>query len=119
MTTAHFQSTSNEVEVTDKEAVAAILEEYIFPAEVNRILYGDKLAIRTPEMPNHGFHVDKIEDGEHVNDVTEEMYERIAEYLTEPLEINTVQTHGAGDSDITVTVTPDGEIKRENHNPAA
>ena len=118
MTTAHFRSESNRVTVTDKHAVAEILEEYDFPPEIDPLLKDDTFQIITNnDMPNHGFKADKLEDGEWEMDVTVELYERLAEYFTEPLKVNTVQTHGYGNSNATRTVYPDGEIEREVHTP--
>lgn len=117
MTTAHFRSTSNDVPVTNKDTVREIINEYELPYEVDNILQGDTISIQTPDMPNYGFHVEKITEEEHIHDATDELYERIAEYLTKPLKVNTVQTHGVGNSNITITVHPDGEIKREDHTP--
>lgn len=114
MTTAFFQTTSNEVQITDPEAVEDILDDYeIGPQEVDSIFNGDTICIRTPEMPNNGFYVNRIADGE--EDTTHEMLERLAEYLEEPLRVNTIQTEGAGDTDITVIVNPNGEIERKNN----
>lgn len=117
MTTAYFRSTSNDVEVTDKEQVAKIIDEYELPREVDSIMTGNKITIHTPDMMNYGFHVRKETPTEHNSDATTELYERIAPYLTEPLKINTVQVVGAGNSNMTRIVHPNGDIENKDHTP--
>lgn len=117
MTTAHFRSTSNEVKVTDKEKVAEIIDKYELPPEIDSIMTGDKITIYTPDMMNYGFHVRKETPTEHISDATTELYEEIAPYLTEPLKVNTVQVVGAGNSNMTRIVHPNGDIEMEDHTP--
>ena len=114
MATAYYRTRSNHVTVTDPLQVQEILNEYQMghaEMEGDRLLTGDTFSIRTPELMNAPFYVEHVVEGERKPDATEEMYERIAEYLTEPLEITTVQTHGVFPDNVTTVVTPDGEIE--------
>ena len=119
MTTEFFRTTSNEVQVTDKEAVADILSDYRVACHpdltTEDLLSGDTFAIITPDMPNNGFYVNKVVDDEIQHEVTEEMYERLAPYLTELLTVTTVQTAGPSTTNTSITISPDGEITREDN----
>jgi len=119
MTTDFFRTTSNRAQITDREAVADILNDYEAACHpdlnTDDFLVGDSFAIQTPDMANNGFFVNRVDGDQTEYEMTEDMYERIAPYLTEPLTVTTVQTEGAGNSNISVTITPDGEITRTNN----
>lgn len=111
MTTPFFRTTSNEVQVTDAKAVENILNDYeLRPQEVDSIFNGNTISIRTPEMPNFGFYVNRIADGQ--EDTTVEMYDRLAKYLEEPLPYNSQRrsrpmNHGNYVTEIDCDVCPE------------
>lgn len=124
MTTNFFQTTSNRVELTDEQEVAEILTDYEFPSETNELVENGVIQICTGDIPGGGFDVfdspDRdVDRNETDQSAKDELYERIAPYLTEPLEINTFQTEGRGHSDVTITVHPNGDINRTTNTTEA
>lgn len=118
MSDAYFQTTSNIVPVTDPQEVRAIIDDYqLRPECVTEIFNGSEMHIHTPEMLHQGFHVHRVTPDKILQqEVTTQMYARLAEYLEYPLKVRTIQTEGVADSDVTVTVHPEGEIIRTDNN---
>jgi hypothetical protein len=117
MTTNFYKTTSDEAELIDEQAVAEILDEYCWPDGASILISNGVIQIKTEPLSGGGFDVFDTPDKDINRAPTDqtakdELYERIAPYLTEPLNINTVQTSGRGHSDVTITVNSDGEVNR-------
>lgn len=121
MTTNFYRTRSNSVKLTDARKAKRVLQDYQLPDEAEINITDGGISIYMSESPGTGFDVydapgRDIERSETDETAKDEMYRRLAPCLTAPLNVRTVQTDGRGNSDVTITIHPDGEITRSVNN---
>jgi len=106
-----YTTTSNNVEVSDEEAVKALVEGYYFTVEPT--IGSGQIQFFADSKPNSAFEVyDTIDQ---TNPVTEEFFESLAEYLTDDFQVKCVEVEGDGEPAAWKwIVSPDGNVTNIN-----
>lgn len=109
MTTFCYTTTSDEVSVTDQQAVEDLCSEYYFTVEPT--LKNDQISFFADAKPNSAF--DVYETPDQMNSVVGEFLSQLSEYLTDNFAVECVEVEGDGrPAAWKWLVTVDGEVSQ-------